>query len=319
MPGLRSSTLFLACALGTHLAHATASRPQHRAPEASALPPAAVRALSFGNASLAADLAYLGAVSAFGDRAEQAAGAPHVTALLRRSVTLDPNFAAPYLLAGGGLAFVRAQDPEVTALLQEGCARCPDVWELQLYRGFWAYQRHHDVPAAAAAFAAAARLPGAPVFLGLLATRLAANTDDPRQGLAVVDGMLQTVADPGLRVGLHQRRSQLLLEHRLGRLNRAARGFAARHGRPPRDAAELLGECGRGRPDVDASAPALPAARKQPGELGPAGDDEPLADALADPFGGTLHPMPDGTFASDHDAERLRLRPGPGAGTSEVL
>lgn len=312
MPRPRPTALLLACALGTHLAHAAAARPEHRPPDAHVLPPAAVRLLSFGNAPLAADVAYLHAVSAFGDRTEQAAGAPHVAGFLRQSVALDPNFAAPYLLAGGGLAFVRAQDPEVKALLQEGCARHPDVWELQLYRGFWAYQRDHDVAGAAAAFAAAARAPGAPVFLGLLAVRLAASTDAPRQGLAVLDAMLQTVADPGLRVGLRQRRAQLLLEHRLRRLNRAVRAFATAHHRPPTDAAELLADAG-------GPAPSWPAAEGSAGQAGAELDDGPLAEALADPFGGTLHLAPDGTFVSDHDAERLRLQgEAGGLGTPEV-
>ena len=308
---LAAATLTVGLAAATHAAHAGLVRAPTPPAAGRALSPQAVRLLSCGNVALAADVSYLRAVSTFGDRAQHQAGYPSLAPLLRHSVTLDPNFAAPYLLAATGLLFVQPEAPESIALVREGCVRRPELWELHMYRGFWAYDRAHDVYEAANAFGAAARTPKAPLFLGPLAVRLAARSQDPLAGLAVVDAVLALTPDEGVRQSLHARRPLLLLEHRLARLERAAAAFRGAHGRTPRDVRQLLAhvqQCartsrlegdgqgfGRGNDETNA--------------------DEPLAACAEDPLGGALWLDADGHAHTHHEAERLRLHAAPNART----
>lgn len=320
---LAAATLTLGLAAATHAAHAGLTRAP-TPPTAGREPsPKAVRLLSCGNAALAADVAYLRAVSAFGDKAQHRAGYPSLAPLLRHSVTLDPNFAAPYLLAATGLLFVRPDAPESIALVREGCRRRPELWELHMYRGFWAYDRAHDVNEAADAFGAAARTPRAPLFLGPLAVRLAARSQDPQAGLAVIDAVLALTPDEGVRDSLRARRPLLLLEHRMARLERAARAFREVHKRTPRDVQELLATAQQSAPterlDGDRHGPRWANVGARSDELAPGTDaDEPLAACAEDPLGGPLWLDANGHARTHHEAERLRLHAAPTARPTEA-
>lgn len=276
----------VAAAAGVHALHLQLGghAPPPRPPATLRLSAPALRSMSFGLHHVAADVAYMRAVGTFGDKAQHEAHYPALAPLLHQSVALDPNFVAPYLLAGTALLLAGNDDAAGMTLLRQGSAHLPHVWQLPFYRGFHAYYVRQDFDEAAQALLAAARLPQAPPFMGPLATRMAAKSSDPGAGLALLDQLVATTDDAGVRASLLQRRPQLLLERRLRALRAAAAAYAQRFGGSPRS--------------FEALAAVWPTSGAPLAE-------ETLAEALRDPLGGAFVLQPDGTVASGHDAYRL--------------
>ena len=229
--------------------------------------------------SLAADVAYLQAISLYGSSPAHRDGYPQLAPLLKRASGLDPRFAAPYLLAGTALTVAGMDNEAALALLERGSAARPDVWRISFYYAFELMERGR-YRAAAQAMAGAAAQTGAPFHLTSLAARLASEGHDPAVALALVDTLRARATTEEETRALDERRDQLLFEKGLVGWQQAGRAFYARHGRVPRDGQE-------------AAADALP--------------DLPLADPWGAPYGFEG----DGRATSDHIDRRLRLhRPG---------
>lgn len=199
----------------------------------------ALHLLSLGFHELVADYYWLRALSEFGDRERAKAGYPNLEALVRRVLSLDPNFVTAYYFAGTALT-VRELDPKVSIeLLSKGIQLRPDDWRIAFLLGFNLYYFAHDYAGAARALAHAATLDGAPDVAGPLATRLAAEAGEPEIGLALVESMLRTTSDDKLRAMYEERRNLLRLEVELRWLNEAAERFSMERGRRPRSLDEL--------------------------------------------------------------------------------
>jgi tetratricopeptide (TPR) repeat protein len=91
--------------------------------------------------------------------------------LLRMSTTLDPQFMAPYEY--GAMILPTFNEEEAIALLNYGIQQNPDAWRLRQHLGYIYWQRN-EYDKAGQVYAAGARLPGAPLWMGEMSARVTA-------------------------------------------------------------------------------------------------------------------------------------------------
>jgi tetratricopeptide (TPR) repeat protein len=91
--------------------------------------------------------------------------------LLRVTTTLDPQFMAPYEY--GAVILPELNQDEAISLLNDGLAANPSSWRLYHYLGYIYWQRK-DYAQASDAYAAGAKLPGAPAWMAALSARMKA-------------------------------------------------------------------------------------------------------------------------------------------------
>ena len=200
----------------------------------------ALRLVSLGYRVFVADYYWLNAISHFGQTRMHALGYPHLEALVRRVLALDPYFAEAYKFAGTALT-VQSIDPKVSQeLLLQGLRYRKDVWEIPFYFGFNAFYFFHDEKTAATGFAKASLLPGAPEIAGMLATRLAAQAGDLELGLSVVESVLATTDDKQLTELYQERKKLLQLEVELKWLERGVEIYADQYAKQPKSLRDLL-------------------------------------------------------------------------------
>ena len=190
----------------------------------------AVKLLALNYPSAWADYYWLRTLSHFGDDSMHQHRYPNLMAFMERVLHLDPYFINAYHFAGTALTLREFDYNHSLEFLERGMHFRPDDWRIAFYQGFNAYYFANDFDRAAKALTHAARAPGAPSYIGALATRVAAEANDPRVGLALVDEMLENVNDEDLRNDYLKRRSLLLLEVQLRELQREVDNWMATTG-----------------------------------------------------------------------------------------
>lgn len=240
-----------AIALARNAAQARRPPPTEAEFDVPPFPIEVARPLSFGLSSLLADLTFVEAIQVHGGRKTSTSlqdGRREDRALARLieySVDLDPQFAGAYRFAAtalprhtsdGHAAGVIAAEQ----ILRQGLRERPDDWQIAFQLGFiesFYLGKMHD---AAEAMARAARAPGAPPFVGLLATRLAADAGNPRMGEQMAEVMALQANEESTREEWKQRILDLRMERHLVEIEAAAARFKAREGRHARSIAELV-------------------------------------------------------------------------------
>lgn len=96
--------------------------------------------------------------------------------LLRITTTLDPQFIAAYEY--GAVILPEVKPDEAILLLQQGIAANPTSWRLYQHLGYIYWQRQ-DYERASEAYAAAARIPGAPSWIPAMVARMKAEGGSP--------------------------------------------------------------------------------------------------------------------------------------------
>ena len=91
--------------------------------------------------------------------------------LLRVCTTLDPQFIAPYEY--GAMILPELNSDYAIALLESGVAANPSEWRLYQHLGYVYWQRH-EYQKASEAYAAGAKIPGAPAWMAALSARMKA-------------------------------------------------------------------------------------------------------------------------------------------------
>ncbi len=92
--------------------------------------------------------------------------------LLRMSTALDPQFIAPYEY--GAVVLPEINSDEAIALVNSGIVSNPDSWRLYQHLGY-IYWRREEYEPASAAYAAGAKLPGAPPWMAAMGARMKAD------------------------------------------------------------------------------------------------------------------------------------------------
>ena len=217
-----------------------------------AFPAEVVRPFSFGLRSVVSDLMFLQAIQVHGGRgaamvtAQQGARDDHaMNRLLTYATDLDPQFAGAYRFAGNAMPR-QTLDGKVTnvlqaeALLAKGVRERSDDWHIPFALGFLQSYYLARFEEAGRSFAAAARLPGAPGYLGLLATRSLTEGGDLRLAEQLAAAMADQATEESTQREWQERLLDLQMERQLREIEAAAARYAARRGQHAASIAALV-------------------------------------------------------------------------------
>ena len=216
-----------------------------------AFPIEVAKPFSFGLSSLVSDLTFLEAIQVNGARKTSvslAAGKQDdrvLSRLLQYSVDLDPKFRGAYRFTAAALPRhttdgYAANVFTTEQILRTGIRERPDDWQIAFQLGFIESFYLGKMREAGDAMARAAKLEGAPRFLGLLATRLHADAGDLFTAEQMASEMEEQATEDAARETWHERILDLRVERALRQIEAAAAQYKARTGTPPRDLEVLV-------------------------------------------------------------------------------
>ena len=210
-----------------------------------ALPAEVSRPFSFGFRALLSDVTFmeaiqvLGGIKKFRTAADGADDDRVLDRLLTYSTDLDPKFAGAYRFAGNAMPR-HTLDEKVTnvlqaeAILRKGARERPDDWRISFELGFLQSYYLGRFDEAARNLAVAARAEGSPAYLGLLATRAAADAGDLDFAERMATVMASEATEEATRTEWEKRLVDLRMERDLRGLEAAAARYQKRTGgRPP--------------------------------------------------------------------------------------
>lgn len=201
--------------------------------------PAAVRWLSLGHHTLAADLYWLRTVQYMGDPRANARGWDKLLPVLDLVTDLDPRHGYAYQVGGNILASVGRVE-ESNRILEKGFARLPERYILPFHRGVNAFMYAGDYSLAGQWFERAARSPGAPLHMREAVMAMYVKGDQAGSAIRFLNEMLAVTEVPESRRALEAQLQQAQLEEVALLLDAAAETFHERFQRFPLSAAELL-------------------------------------------------------------------------------
>jgi len=196
--------------------------------------------------------------------------------LLSTVVRFDPRFAVPYFLGGIVLGDSPVHAGAALDLLARGERQFPSDWLFPFYTGYVQYFSLGNPEEGGMALLRAARIPGGPEYLPMLASRMLSEGNRPATALAFLQEMTQRETDPRRKASLEERIRRVEVERDLQLLEGAITEYTSRFGGPPSGLSELV------RNGV-------------------------LARIPEEPYGGRYHLTPDGRVWSDR-APRERLK-----------
>ncbi len=190
------------------------------------------------------DYYWLAAIQATG-RAKTEAEYRDISDYAQLITDLDPDFSYVYQFGGVVIPFNRGREEwantrESTALLEKGVSRFPGAVFLRTLLAYNYSVFHKEYVRAARVLEETVRLPGAPRYLSLLATRLYAQGGAFEAAGAFADQFAANAEDPETRAAFEHRAKEIALERILQTLDHAVANFQARNGRPPKDLQELV-------------------------------------------------------------------------------
>lgn len=217
-----------------------------------AFPATVVRPFSFGLRSVVADLMFIEAIQVYGSRPRHAVSAAEggssdrtLNRLLVYATDLDPSFAGAYRFAGNAMPR-QTSDQKVTnvrqaeALLRRGVRERPDDWHLPFTLGFLQSYFLGEFKEAGENVGLSARLPGAPPYVGFLATRLLSEAGDLALAEQMAVAMEEQATEDKVREEWQERLRDLAMERHLRAIEAAAARFRARTGAAPSSLAALV-------------------------------------------------------------------------------
>jgi len=207
-------------------------------------PAEVARPLSFGFRSLVADLMFLEAIQLHGAKKpprtadEGARDDRALDRLLTYATDLDPKFAGAYRFAGNSMPR-HTTDGKVTnvlkaeAILNKGVRERPDDWRIPFTLGFLQSFYLGRFQEAARNLGLAARTPGSPAYLGLLATRAAAEGGDLDFGEQLARVMADQAGEESTRQEWQKRIADLRMERDVRAIDDAVARYRAQEGHAP--------------------------------------------------------------------------------------
>lgn len=216
-----------------------------------AVPSEVLRPFCFGLRSFAADIMFMEAIQVYGGikksrtAQEGARDDRALDRLLTYATDLDAKFAGAYRFAGNVMPRTTT-DNKVTNVLQaesilkKGVRERPDDWRIPFALGFLqSYYLGHFADAARN-LALAAQAEGAPAYLGLLATRAAADAGELDFAEKMARVMASEANEESTRADWQQRLLDLAMERDLRAIEAAIAQYKQRTGAPPRHLDELV-------------------------------------------------------------------------------
>ena len=212
----------------------------------------AVRRISAGYTTLAADLYWIRAMQYYGGAKLSLVGAREGGAggaarseytllypMLDLTTTLDPRFNIAYRFGAIFLAEPYpggAGRPDLAvALLEKGLREQPDKWEYMQDIGFVHYWWRHDYGAASSWFDRASRVTGAPWWLRSLAATTLAEGGDRQSSRLMWEAIRESAEIDWLRRDAERRLLQLRALDEMDEYQKRIDNFTRRSGVPPPD------------------------------------------------------------------------------------
>jgi hypothetical protein len=196
--------------------------------------------LSFGFRNFLADMSWLGAVQAAAPIRMSGSDYDRLAVLIRTVNNFDPRFDVPYLLGGLVLGESPAHAGEALAILERGSETHPSEWRMPFYKGYIHYFTLEDPVAGGGALQRAARVPGSPPYLALLASRMLAEGRQIDTASEFLAEMVRHERDPARREALAARLLDLRTEGDLQRMEEAVKRYRDAEGSPPYGLQELV-------------------------------------------------------------------------------
>lgn len=203
-----------------------------------------LKKLSFGYDSLLADVYWTRTIQYYGARI----GKHHTNfdllfPLLDITTTLDPNLIAAYRF---GAIFLSEASPlgparpdQAIQLVKRGIAENSEDWGLYSDLGFIYYWRLKDYPNAAAAYLEGSKNPAAPIWMRLMAARVAEKGGSIETSRMIWTQMYESTKDPTVRKWLLEQLQELTVLDDETHLSELSAEFRKRVGRYPVSTAEM--------------------------------------------------------------------------------
>ncbi|MBE0604593.1 MAG: hypothetical protein IH611_13335 [Deltaproteobacteria bacterium] len=186
--------------------------------------------LAFGFRNLLADVAWLQAVQASGNRKMTRGDYDRFSDLLGTVTRFDPRFMVPYLAGGLVLGESRAHAAKAIELLEAGEKRFFLEWRFPFYVGYIYYFVVGDPSKGGEAIMRASRTPGSPAYFPLLASRMLSEGYRPETALVFLKEMVEQESDLQRRAMLEERIRLIAVERDLQVLEKAVADYRSRFG-----------------------------------------------------------------------------------------
>jgi tetratricopeptide (TPR) repeat protein len=210
-----------------------------------ALPrPEVVRTFSFGFRDFLSDLYWVGAVNYYGDARNMQMAYAELPNYLNIVSEAEPKFYSAYLFGGYAIPWNRGDKwvntEEAADFLGKGIHEFPYDWKLKFQLAYIESAYLNRYQEAAEHLKEAAKIPGAPQYLGDLATRLYVTSGDSEGAKTVAEEIYRTSPDPAVRYAIKRRIAELQVLNDIKRLQEAVNTYRDKHGALPSSPGELV-------------------------------------------------------------------------------
>ena len=174
----------------------------------------------------------------------------------RMTTQLDPKFRYAYIFGGAIVPYNFGQErwvntTESTDLFERCFKLFPDYIYVRILLAYnWSFFEKNYAKAARL-LDETSKMPGAPNYLGALATRLYAQGGKIEAGVALAASLTRESVDPETRAAFALRTQELQLEQELQRVDRAVTAYLQREGHPPKELSTLIQTKDLDAPPVD--------------------------------------------------------------------
>lgn len=235
--GFRTSLLGITFALMATLLHIQLDRTRAEMPSLqrfALLPDGNVlKAMSLGFRNVAADLLWLEAVQAIGDRKVTQEAGKWIYRAVDLITTLDPKFVEAYEAGGIALCTVVVMPEESNLILEKGMRNNPNEWRLPFMLGINYYFELADDAKAAEYVAKAATIGGGPEYLASFASRLYMTAKEPQRAIDFLVQSYEQTSDAQMKGFLEFRLKEALVERDLQMFEKAIERYRQEFGKPP--------------------------------------------------------------------------------------
>lgn len=200
-----------------------------------------LRIAVLGYRQVVADLLWIQAVQAMGERRVSEEAGHWIAHALDVITTLDPRFVRVYEVGGIALTTLVVLTEESNRLLEKGIRYNPEVWRLPFYLGFNYYFELQNDQKAAEYIARASRLPGAPAYLASFAAQLYVSARTPQVAVDFLGQMYSQTTDENVKRVLEQRLKETVAERDLQLLEEAVGRYRELYKRAPVRLEDLVG------------------------------------------------------------------------------
>ncbi len=245
--GLILFATFLASsvALGVHLERESEIRRQEGREMVYLPPPWLARYASMGHTPLIADYVWMQALQYYGNNWNRLYYFRDLHRYIDLVNELDPNFRYAYRFGAASVPFNSGRwtwhNVEASnRIIERGLERFPDDWQLLLQLGFNRGVLQRDYVGAAEAYRRAAAVPGAPLWIPQLVTRLYSTVGSLEQAKAYTEEILLNTDQPEMQEAMSRRLIEIEIEESLETVDAAIEQYQRERGADPDSISALI-------------------------------------------------------------------------------